>query len=241
MSYINGIISAPVSIYDVQRALANSSPDLGTLCRAANINMWAKFKPVVLAQIDTTSEWDFTNNRWKDDASWFQGRTGACGITPYSNTNFANIISNTDGSNNGWVYNRPTGGAQSPYRLTDFAGYNHRAFPAASNFIGSNQLSAGDHFSAQCLIPAVAGSDNVTLDIFSAHMYFGAAIVNSSNNNVIFWGTNSAYGTYEVLFTLPSDFPTGTYRVYPFLCADAIQAEYRNNQTVHTFYTILYL
>ena len=45
MAYQNGIITAPVSIYDVQRAIGNSSPDLGTLCTSGNINKWAKYKP----------------------------------------------------------------------------------------------------------------------------------------------------------------------------------------------------
>ena len=240
MGYSNGIITAPVSIYDVQQALSTSENREGGLCTHANINMWAKYKPVILNQINTTDEWDFTNNRWKDNASWFQGRTGVCGITPYETTNFANIISqtnnNSNDSNNGWVYNKPTGGASSPYRLMDFAGYNHNALPAVSNFAGSDNLSAGGRFSAQCLIPAVAGSDNVTLDIFSAHMYFGAAIVNS-NNNVVYWGTNSSYGTYEVGFYLPAGFASGTYKVYPFLCEVYIEPA-APDQTTRKFYTV---
>lgn len=39
-------ITAPVSIYDVQRALGEGSNDLGTLCRSAKINMWAKYRPI---------------------------------------------------------------------------------------------------------------------------------------------------------------------------------------------------
>lgn len=46
MAYNNGKITKPVSIYDVQRALASSSTDLATLCRNTNIKMWARFRPV---------------------------------------------------------------------------------------------------------------------------------------------------------------------------------------------------
>ena len=47
MGYSNGIITAPVSIYDVQRALGIvGGGDLGTLIRDGNINMFAKYKPV---------------------------------------------------------------------------------------------------------------------------------------------------------------------------------------------------
>ena len=48
----NGVISAPVSIYDVQRSLGVSSSDLGTLCQSANINKWSKMKPVTFPYIE---------------------------------------------------------------------------------------------------------------------------------------------------------------------------------------------
>ena len=41
-----GIISAPVSIDDVKRALGESSNDLATLCKSENINIWSKYKPI---------------------------------------------------------------------------------------------------------------------------------------------------------------------------------------------------
>ena len=46
MAYNNGIVTAPVSIYDVQRALSDSSQDVKTLCMADNVNKWSKCKPV---------------------------------------------------------------------------------------------------------------------------------------------------------------------------------------------------
>jgi hypothetical protein len=42
----SGIISAPVSIDDVKRALGESSNDLATLCKSENINIWSKYKPI---------------------------------------------------------------------------------------------------------------------------------------------------------------------------------------------------
>ena len=41
----NGIISAPVSIDDVKRALGEGSNDLATLCKSENILLWSKYKP----------------------------------------------------------------------------------------------------------------------------------------------------------------------------------------------------
>lgn len=52
MAYANGIISAPVSIYDIQRAIGSSAGDLGTLCKHVNINQWSKMKPVAFPFIE---------------------------------------------------------------------------------------------------------------------------------------------------------------------------------------------
>lgn len=48
MSYNSetGIISAPVSIDDVKRALGESSNDLATLCKSEHINIWSRYKPI---------------------------------------------------------------------------------------------------------------------------------------------------------------------------------------------------
>ena len=64
MSYSNGIITAPVSIYDVQRALGVvGGGDLGTLIRDGKINMFAKYKPVALVTKDTvTGQWSASQN-----------------------------------------------------------------------------------------------------------------------------------------------------------------------------------
>lgn len=45
MAYTNHIISAPVSISDVQAAVGHTSGDLATLILEGIINKWAKYKP----------------------------------------------------------------------------------------------------------------------------------------------------------------------------------------------------
>lgn len=146
MGYSNGVVSAPVGIYDVRRALGLSSNDLGTLCKSTRINMWSKFKPVRLNMIDTvTGQWDATNTTWYSDASWFRGNPNdnyaAYGWKPPvgggSASALATLLSNYSYSSsvnanhyNGWVAELPQGSSglyRSPYRLTDFAGYNHNA------------------------------------------------------------------------------------------------------------------
>lgn len=131
MAYNNGIISAPVSIYDVQMALATSECDLGSLCTHININMWAKYKPVkhnglglltdqqrklVNYGITNIPVWTGNGALNKMGAFWFgiqktQANAPVCGdLTNY------------------WYYQRPTGNLVSPYRLTDFVKDNNGTY-----------------------------------------------------------------------------------------------------------------
>ena len=143
MAYTNNKIVAPVGIADIQKAVGYGSGDLGRLCRYGNINMWAKYKPVINAMRDTKMQLkpDLT---WKNingtgglgNDAWFKGTAGNYGITPASvgQTGGADnnrmitalnaIAKKINGNLNGWSYARPTGGHSSIYRIFDFIGYN---------------------------------------------------------------------------------------------------------------------
>lgn len=146
----NGTITAPVSIRDIQRALGTSIPDLGRLCRHSKINMWAKYKPVKKAMIDTTGQLK-SDKTWKPingtgglgTDAWYRGVINTStntdfGITP-KYVNFStgvndmitalNTLANNEinGEKNGWVYSVPTGGSSEPYRQLDFNRYYHDA------------------------------------------------------------------------------------------------------------------
>jgi hypothetical protein len=104
MGYSNGIITAPVSIYDVQRAIGASSPDLGTLCRHANINKWAKYKPVRSSVISVMTDADFI----------------AAG---YGLSAPAAFYANTQNPDATWQYLKPR--TNDWARLSDFNNYAH--------------------------------------------------------------------------------------------------------------------
>ena len=108
MSVTNGIVSAPVSIYDIQHVLGNGSSDLGTLCRASQINKWAKYKPERLNKIGIITH--------------AERRAHMFGFTkyaqPYNETSLLNPAKNYGQY---WGYSKPRGGdSNEPYRLTDF-------------------------------------------------------------------------------------------------------------------------
>lgn len=159
MSYNSdsGIISAPVSIDDVKRALGESSNDLATLCKSENINIWSKYKPISCKgefkeypiredseEIVTSSYSKFTcvvrcgmnipmdtykNLRYNYGGEGFA--IEACKYLYIDNVYGDRGIDKDASANSHTVYasgkHFPKGGANSPYRLGDFRNYNSKA------------------------------------------------------------------------------------------------------------------
>lgn len=122
-------ITAPVSVYDVQRAVGASSPDVGTLCKDEHINKWAKFKPLKVAQIAPigSSSRTSVNHGIINIPTWSYLSKMA---TFLFSDNRAQAAANGNGPSCGysatmeyWDYDKPSGTSQSPYRLTDFSEY----------------------------------------------------------------------------------------------------------------------
>lgn len=149
----NGIISAPVSIDDVKRALGESSNDLATLCKSENINIWSKYKPI-------SCKGEFKEYPIREDSDEIVTSSYSkftcvvrCGMNipmdtyknlryNYGGEGFAikacnNLYKDNVYGNNGYISDNtsttvsgkhfPKGGANSPYRLSDFRNYNSKA------------------------------------------------------------------------------------------------------------------
>lgn len=155
MSYNSetGIISAPVSIDDVKQALGESSNDLATLCKSENINIWSKYKPISCKgefkeypiredsdEIVTSSYNKYTcvvrcgMNIPMDTYKNLRNNYGGEGFAIKGCYNFymdnvygvvGAIHDNTSTSVSGKHF--PKGGANSPYRLSDFRNYSSKA------------------------------------------------------------------------------------------------------------------
>ena len=105
MAYDDGITNAPISIYDVQRALGTNEQDLGSLCKHANINPMAKYKPVRYSKLSPLTDAEFKSTNY--------------GLVTGS-------VFNASDSNpsNTWTYLRVR--PLTDYsRYTDFDGYYH--------------------------------------------------------------------------------------------------------------------
>lgn len=152
-----GIISAPVSIDDVKRALGESSNDLATLCKSENINIWSKYKPISCKgefkeypiredseEIVTSSYSKFTcvvrcgMNIPMDTYKNLRNNYGGEGfaIEACNNLYKDNVYGQTGGihgDTSTMVSGKhfPKGGANSPYRLSDFRNYSSKATRSA--------------------------------------------------------------------------------------------------------------
>lgn len=136
MAYNVGIITAPVGIHDVQKALGVESGDLATLCSSTAINLMAKYRPIKYNKVGVLSDAEresvrfglpmdiprFTANTTNPSVTWTISR-----INPY-----------TDWS-----------------RLTDFSGYYHYAcIPFGFKVDGS----LGDGVGIQIFVNSSAGN-----------------------------------------------------------------------------------
>lgn len=230
MANSNGKIIAPVRMpTDIASVLGITATDLATVCKSSAINMWAKYKPVALNVIDTvTGQWDSTNNKWLASATWWHGNPnyGFGGLMPKEVPSLALLVAAYDGAMNGWVYTKPSGNATSPYRLQDFAGYNHNAPPAVANFYIQPEIEQNGRFHADALMSMPdANADYISIADFQSmaygQLYFGIAFVNSSGTvlarlTATEVGTTGVDGTFQGSGHIIS---IGTnVKVYPFFC-----------------------
>lgn len=126
----------------VKNALSESINNVGGLCSSNNINVWSKWKPISLNAVTLTYSLLKANN---------------FGISIVSATTPANLLTQvqSNGSGLGYIYNKPQGGASSPYRLGDFRYYNHSAgIPIYSHYKEGDTENIGN----------VATTYSVTLD-----------------------------------------------------------------------------
>lgn len=140
MAVSSGKITAPVSFADVNTAIGASHTDLASLCKDSHINKWARFKPIKVNLIPP-----LTHNTIAGTTVHF-GMELICGnwntfsqkLSEYIGLMHGATQTASIGTKAEWIdgakYAKPSGGAASPYRLSDFAsaengnlGYNHSA------------------------------------------------------------------------------------------------------------------
>ena len=104
-----------ISIDLVRRTLGSSKTDVGGLCLEDKVNMFSYYKP-----IDSQAQSTDPNTDWPAN------------IKQNFGINIPELTLPVDTALN-WTRDKPVGGRLSPYRLTDFGGYEHTARPCLSS------------------------------------------------------------------------------------------------------------
>ena len=161
MSFVNGNIAAPVSIYDVQRALGVGDADLGHLCVHNNINMWARFKPIYCNEIALLK-----NSRRQNSGHTVSGYVISWGIMKPTAMSWQDYIDQNTGEveSGKWLYDKPAGGAASPYRLTDFVEIDDNGATTGNGYYHGAVCPIAFHFSHDTLyIPKLSTYDGTVM------------------------------------------------------------------------------
>lgn len=179
--------------------------------------MWAKWKPVPKAIIDTTAQLN-SDKTWKTDAQlennpWWKGG-GNYGLSFYSvpislgstgvEDALTSLLQYINGGLNGWQYLRPNGTASTPYRQIDFNRYNHQAPDPIVQFsctpaVTAAELSEWDvsaqYISVDFSTPISNRDYLVPTDITGYTLYPGIAIFKKVNNSYvpIAWCTDNVW------------------------------------------------
>lgn len=149
-----GRITGTVWYDDIKAALGSSDNDGIFLCTDQNIKMWAKYKPVRWTEEETEAALNANRDGWNPSCAvglqWWRSNNGNYGLD-FSNavvnigigtsgmiTALTSILSKIDGGANGWAYERPNGGYNSPYRPGDFLEYNSKVRNPISNVTADN-------------------------------------------------------------------------------------------------------
>ncbi len=171
------IVGPSVSIADVKTVLHSSSNDLGTLCCSSNINFAARFRPVAYAETGALT--------WAQRQSALANET----LPALTADNLSAMTSKP------WSGNLPTGGVNSPFRLTDFLGIGP-----------SGQLMGyvnNDWFSSTNAPYRVGGTDSfhskpsqivISFTMYTSDLYKSLLDYKSTYGNCYIWVKLTAQG-----------------------------------------------
>jgi hypothetical protein len=144
---------------------------------------------------------------------------------------------------NGWTYTRPAGGASTPYRLQDFAGYNHNAPKAIENFFMAAEIRQHGQFTASAMMSMPdANSDYISLADFTSaafsSLYWGVAFYSGTTFKCKLTASSAGVAQIDSTFSGAAvTLPIGTYKVYPFFADREIPITETQEQSGTHYYT----
>ena len=217
---------------DMRQILGVSYNTLGQIVTNANINKWAKYKPIKRSGLHFTDQLnsDFT---WKSNATWWKGTDGQCGLT-FTTFNSLYTSNNPFGTNSflrklkdgdlAWGYERPTGGISSyPFRWRDFNYYYHAAPKPVIGVGDTLRLSGNGSLTIQLDenrgdANSIQLSDLTISNSAVSGWYVGVLIYKSDSQYTFAFSTNTIGGSGDlnVEFTNMTSY-AGPVTIVPFL------------------------
>ena len=238
MTLVNGVlVQAPVKQSDIQGALGVSSSvnKWSQLCTHNNINKWAKYKPVSYntpANL-TVAQRQSVNYGITNIPVW----SGNGAVNKMGNFWFGVDTSDTNLPNCGrvqtgyWWYQRPTGGASSPYRELDFNNYKH---DVQAPIGGSSQSTVYITAAGNLTIPfsgnGIGQSDGYTVPLseLSAGVTFGnlymSVMIRKTGTSTYYvasrnskWSDDNSTSVTRAVTAAIGNALAGACEVFPFL------------------------
>lgn len=127
MGFENGVIMKPIAFSDIQKALGTGKNRLGDLCRHDNINKWSMYKPVRYKKLFSLVRDKYENDKPADD--FFKANYGLKLPEAVSITGTITLAKLQKVIDSDWIYDKPEGTINSPFRIEDFEGYDVNAKP----------------------------------------------------------------------------------------------------------------
>lgn len=239
MTVVSGnIITAPVSVANVNQVLGTSHTDLASLCMDSHINMWAARKPIYNTKIGILETSD-----WNGNGRTLTGYKTGGGIKKWANLydQYIDGINTSTGkvASQIWAYDKPVVDGSCAFRLADFNGYYHtvgRAFSIGTLFGNVNNI----------LIPSADGETGRTVAFTMSFLsatpdggipaaqlfgdcwgYYPAVILNNGSS-----GSNSY--NYAVTAPNPISAYAGSSVTISFNTADFAAAIATDYRTLHS-------
>lgn len=220
-------VNLATHVRDVLNAAGGSvSNDVTTFFKAgANIDMWSRYKPMVIAGIPFLNLWD----KMDSTRYYYQGVEGKCGLSYDVYTDAGTFKSELVRGTTGWSYTPPKGGTSEPMRLGDFRRYCTTAInplgAIPSNHIAT-RLPSGDSVQLDIGVNVPVGTTyNLGISDFYAgsipfsDMYLGVYLVRKGDSTGRFITSENTIGTNGVMsIVFPLNYGEGgTYIAYMFL------------------------
>jgi len=237
---VNGVTYG-ITHEDMRQTLGVAGSNMGAILQVANVNKWAKYKPIKRSGLHFSSQLnsDFT---WKTEQQiaalgetpWWKNTDGKCGLTfqTYSSLGtqtiattgfFHDLLTTSPSWPLAWGYEKPTGGiSQYPFRRRDFNYYDHSVPKPVTGVYDNLQLYDNGKLTVQLDESRAANglglelSDITLTNPAVSAWYVGILIYKSGSFAYAFSANTIGNGADSVEFTGMGNF-AGQVTIVPFL------------------------